>query len=413
MENRRINSRPLSRRSAQMPQSSIRRIFNAAMELQRQGRNVVRLDIGDPDLDLPERIADGVTEAFHQRRTHYSAMTGIRELREAIALHLEASRDVACGLEQVTVTQGGTQALNAALQLTCDPGDTILMPEVYWPNCIQQTTLAGVNPKFYPLDDRFQPCLEALEDVLGPGLKAILVNSPSNPTGAVFPPQVVEAIYDFADRHDLWIISDEAYTDYVFDVPHLSPLQLDWEQAPSLRRVLAVFSFSKSYAATGLRMGWVVAPDRHVARRLALLNEPLTGSLTTPLQWGLVQAFAEDDAGRRRHAVRRRRDLAHSLMTESGISVAPPQGGLFYFLDVSSSGMNGDRFADRLLEEEGVAVVPGSGFGLHPRSDPAGGVRFEAAPRADRCVRICFAVPEEALRKGIPRLAEFLRRSRV
>ncbi len=403
--------RALSQRSTRMPRSSIRRIFNAAMELQRSGQDVVRLDIGDPDLELPERVADGVAEAFFQRKTHYSAMTGIRELREAVALHLESTKDVACGLEHITITQGGTQALNATLQLTCDSGDAILMPEVYWPNCIQQTTLAGVEPRFYPLDDHFQPRLEEMEDLWSPNLRSILINSPSNPTGAVFPPGVVEGLYEFAERHDLWIISDEAYTDYVFEGPHLSPLQIDWENPPSSRRVLAVFSFSKSYAATGLRAGWVVAPSADVAHSMGLMNEPLTGSLTTPLQWGLLRAFDEDDAAERRDSIRRRRDLAQALLTEAGIQVEPPAGGLFYFLDVSVTGMNGDQFADRLLEEEGVAVVPGSGFGLHPIDWVGGELRFNAAPRADRCVRICFAVPEEALREGIPRVAKFLRRS--
>ncbi len=393
-----------------MPRSSIRRLFNAAKELETQGKPVIRLDIGDPDLELPERIADGVQEAFHRCKTHYSAMTGVMKLRQAVARHMDAKLDVGCDARHVTVTQGSTQGLNAVLQMVCDPGESFLMPEIYWPNCIQQTTLAGVRPVFYSLDSRFQPVLEDLEELRDPSLRAILINSPSNPTGAVFPPETVEWLYDFAARRDLWIVSDEAYTDYVYGVPYLSPLQLDWEFARGRRRVLGVFSFSKSYAATGLRMGWVVAPNPEVAKSLALMNEPLTGSLTTPLQWGLMAAFEEDDAPDRCETMRRRRDLAGKLFREAGLDVQTPEGGLFYFLDVSASGLSGDEFADRLLAEEGVAVVPGSGFSLRPERI-ADRVEFRPSPKGDRCVRVCFAVPEDRLRTGIPRLAEFLLRA--
>lgn len=391
-----------------MPRSSIRRLFNAANALAAKGVHVYRLDIGDPDFDLPERIADGIIDALARKQTHYSPMVGIAPLREAIAKRMLARFAVECMPGQVVCNQGATQALNASLQLTCDHGAAIMLPEIYWPNYIQQTTLAGVKPVFYPLDSSYVPILEALESTYTPEVRAIVVNSPGNPTGALFPAEVVRRIYDFARERGLWIISDEAYCDYVYEGDLLSPVQVDQEQPDGQRRVLGIFSFSKSYAATGLRMAYTVAPDIETANTLGLLNEPLTGSLTTPLQWGMVQALAVEDPVDRRDGLLDRWKLAGEILNANGLQVKQPEGGLFYFIDISATGLAADQFVDTLLEEQHVAVVPGSGFGLSPEYLPGGRVRFTPNPRAEACVRICFAVPEDQLREGITRLARFI-----
>ncbi len=394
----------VSQRAREMPRSSIRRLFNAARALEASGREVIRLDIGDPDFALPGRIAEGIREALGGGHTHYSPMPGIRPLREAVVRHLRDRKGVSCPADEVVVCQGATQALHAATLLTCDPGDTMLVPQIYWPNVMQQLTLTGVRPRFYPLGDDFQPRLEALDGLDLSGARSILINSPGNPTGALFPPETVRALHRFAAEHDLWIVSDEAYTDYVFDGPHLSPLELDRTLPAEQRRVIGVFSFSKSFAATGLRMGWTVSPTAAAAAAMAFLNEPLTGSLTTPLQWGMVRALEEDDTAARRDSLRRRRDLAARLLDEAGVETPLPAGGLFFFVDIGVTGLTGDEFADRLLAEQGVAVVPGSGFGLRPAAK--GG--YEPDPLADRCVRLCFAVASESLEEGVRRFGKMM-----
>ncbi|MCH7472761.1 pyridoxal phosphate-dependent aminotransferase [bacterium] len=394
-----------------MPRSSIRRIFRAANALAEQGADVVRLDIGDPDFEMPERMVDAIKAAFDAGRTHYSPMAGLPELRKAVAAHVSAKLGLGGGglpWERVICSQGATQALNATMQLTCDSGSAILLPSIYFPNYMQQASLAGVTPQLYPLDSSFLPILDSMADNYAPSLRAMLINSPSNPTGALFPPDTVRALYGFARQHNLWIISDEAYIDYVYDGGHLSPLVVDWEYPEAERRVLGIFSFSKSYAATGLRMGWTVCPREEVAMQLGLMNEPFTGSLTTPLQHGMVAALQVDDTGGRREALRGRRDLATTILRDGGFPVNPPAGGIFFFLDIGATGLSGDEFADTLLEKEHVAVVPGSGFGLVPEHTGKGDVSFAPNELASRCVRLCFAVPEERLRQGVERMVRFI-----
>ncbi len=400
----------LSMRASVMPRSSIRRLFTSAMTLKREGVKVYGLHIGDPDFRMPQRIADALTDAIEAGHTHYSPMAGIPALREAIQAHRNTRMDIDIPLNRVIVSQGATQALNSSLQLCVDSGNRVLFPMIYFPNYIQQSTLAGIEVDVYELDESFQPLLVRLEQQVTSKTRAMLINTPSNPTGVLFPPGTVRALYDFARRHNLWIISDEAYSDYVYRGEYLSPLSIDWEFPEEERRVIAIYSFSKSYAATGLRMGYMVAPNDETAFRLELMNEPLTGSLTTPLQWAMVQALAEDDTAVRRNALLERWQLAGELLAECGLRFAKPDGGLFYFIDISPTGMDGDTFADRLLAEEHVAVVPGSGFGLVGSRGEDGNLSFTPNELAARCVRVSFAAPLADLEEGVKRLVGFIRR---
>lgn len=434
----------ISTRAEAMPRSSIRRLFRAAQKLEQQGVDVVRLDIGDPDFDLPDRIGQAIKQALDSHHTHYSPTPGLPELRQAIARHmsLRLSRNTGDKLDQglgekensasrsggaaskvspkrdrtretpwdnIVCSQGATQALNACFQMTCDPGEIALLPEVYFPTYMQQLCLAGITPAFYQLDDQFLPQLDVLETLYRPGMKALLINSPSNPTGRVFTPESVRALYEFARQHSMWIISDEAYIDLVYDGRHLSPLQIDLESPEEQRRVLSVCSFSKSYATTGLRMGWTVCPNEATAHKLGLLNEPLTGSLTTPLQYGMIAALAEDDTAERRTELSQRREFAVDALREAGFDVPIPGGGIFVFLDISRTRLDGDTFADKLLAEEHVAVVPGSGFGLQPATG-LGATGYEPNELAKRCIRLCYGAPADKLREGIRRLAAFAQR---
>lgn len=402
-----------------MPRSSIRRLFRAAKDLESQGVDVVRLDIGDPNFDLPHRVGLAIKQALDSQQTHYSPMQGLPELRGAIAQHMSlrlnqhikdaGKAGASISPERIICSQGATQALNACFQMACDPGEIALLPEIYFPNYMQQLCLAGIKPAYYPFDDRFLPELAALESQYQPGMKVLLINSPSNPTGRVFPPETVRALYDFARQHAMWIISDEAYMDLVYDGTHLSPLQIDLEYPESERRVLGVCSFSKSYAATGLRMGWTVCPNEVVANKMGLLNEPFTGSLTTPLQYGMLAALAEDDTAKRREELGQRRNFAVEALREAGFDVQTPEGGIFVFLDISATGLDGDTFADKLLAEEHVAVVPGSGFGLRPSAE-ATAPGYETGELANRCVRLCFGAPADRLAEGIRRFASFAKR---
>ncbi len=405
---------PFSLRAHDMPRSAIRRIFENARRLQESGADVVRLDIGDPDFDTPQRVRDGITAALSAGKTHYSPMAGIPELRSAIAGYMARRWGVDCGPQRITCHQGATQSLNAVIQLCCDIGAGILLPEIYFPNYIQQVTLGGLKAKFYELDERFIPRLSDLEALIDPSTRAILINTPSNPTGALFPEETVRALYDFAARHNLWIISDEAYCEFVFEGRYVSPLQIDWEQPEAQRRVIAIYSFSKGFACTGLRMGWSVSPSEEIANQLMVMNEPFTGSLTTPLQYGLVHAFDEDDTPARIEALRPRWQLAGDELKAAGLPFDPPEGGIFFFVDISSlrssdgAPMSSLEFCDRALNEAHVAIVPGAGFGLQPSYDASGRPSFAPGAHAASGFRLCFAVPEQRLRLGVERLRAFI-----
>jgi aspartate aminotransferase len=399
-----------------MPHSSIRRLFNAAKALEEQGVEVIRLDIGDPNFELPERMGAAIKAAIDAGKTHYSPMPGLPALRRAIAQHVSRKLDLADAAsgdtlpwDRVVCSQGATQALNACFQLSCSAGDSAILPQIYFPNYMQQLCLGGIRPQFYAMDETFQPVPGSLGQLDAAAASVLLINSPSNPTGAVFPPDTMRELYGFARSHGLWIISDEAYTDYIYDTDTLSPLQLDWELPEEERRVLAVFSFSKSYAATGLRMGWTICPNAAVAQQLGLMNEPLTGSLTTPLQEGMLAALAEDDTRQRRDTLRALRDRAVEILAANGIDAPAPRGGIFFLLDISGTGLSGDEFADRLLAEEHVSVVPGSGFGLQP-APGAAGTAYVPSALAARCIRLCFARPEQQLLAGVERIAAFIKR---
>jgi aspartate aminotransferase len=395
-----------------MPASSIRRSFMRAVAAQNAGIDVVRLDIGDLEFDLPEPFARGTIDALRAGKTHYSSMSGVPELRQAIAERLSTRYGIACSAEQVIVNQGATQGLNAAFTLCADQGDQVFLPEIYWPNYLQQTVLSRLNPIFYALDDGFCPSLPQLRKQLVQAVEtghvaAILLNSPGNPTGALFARPVVEGIYDAAYTAGCWVISDEAYCDYVYQGEHFPPLLLDWQKPESERRVLSVFSASKSYAATGLRLGWTLAPSAEIAHRLQLLNEPLTGSMTTPLQFGLAAAIAQDDPALRCADLARRCSLAAELLPSTGLEFNRPAGGLFFLLDISTTGLEADEFATRLLDEEAVAVVTGTGFALQPGAEPG---TFAPTERSTRLIRVSFAVAEDRLREGISRLGSFVRK---
>ena len=199
----------------------------------------------------------------------------------------------------MVVTPGSTEALIASMEIALHPGDDILLPEIYWPNYVQQTLLASARPVFYPLGAGYQPDVEGVRRAITPKTKAILINSPSNPTGAVIPEATLRALYAIAREHDLWIISDEAYEDIVFDATQVSPASFERDLPEEERRVFSLYTFSKSYAMTGFRLGYIAAPsllDRHHARGRS--RSRIVASTATPIQWGGIAALLDEKPDR-------------------------------------------------------------------------------------------------------------------
>ncbi len=412
----------LSRRSQLIPFSPIRTMFRLADEMERAGGGpVYRLHVGDPDFAPPARVLEDTAEAMRSGRTHYAPVAGVQKLRETLAEKVRRKNGVAADTEKIIVCPGSTQALFASMQVLFSPGEEILMPEIYWPNYVQQALLAGGRPVFYPLGRGYQPDLEGTRRVITPRARAIMINSPSNPTGAVFLAATLRALWELARERNIWILSDEAYEDFVFGGSHVSPGSFERELPEAERRVFSLYTFSKTYAMTGFRLGYIAAPTTMSAVLLRKTQEPLIGSASMPIQWGAMNAFGEEAAvAAMRSAYARRRDLAMSILEPAGLADYRPEGAFYIMADVSRTGLDGDEFALRLLQEERVAVAPGSGFALQPviGSDhfpvgtmtPAGAPEYPTHPKAKHRVRIAFCVSDEELKEGLTRMVRFAER---
>lgn len=375
-----------SERLAALPRSGIRGIMELALELP----DAIRLEIGDPDFDTPAHIVDAAAEAARAGFTHYAPSVGLAGLRTLIAEKVASRNGFACRPDQVVVTTGACGGLHATLLALLDPGDQILVPDPGWTTLVPMALSAGVEPVPYPLDPArgFALDPDALEARIRPRTRAIVLNSPSNPTGAVASRETLERALEVAAAHGLWVISDECYEDLVFDGRHESPAALG-----DPGRVVSVFSFSKSYAMTGWRVGYVVAPAG-VAPLVAKAQEPLVSSASTISQKAAEAALAgpQDVVAAMRETYRRRRDHACSQLDAAGVGYVRPGGAFYLMVDVARAADGADAFAHRLLLERHVAVVPGTAFG-------EGGRGF---------VRVSLAAADASLATGLERLAEML-----
>jgi aspartate/methionine/tyrosine aminotransferase len=379
-------ARQLAASVAGTPHSGIR----AMAALARQVPDVLNLGVGDPDFATPAHIADAAARAAREGFTRYTPSDGFATLRELIAEKVRERNGLDADVDQVVVTCGGCGGLFTSLLVLVDPGDEVLLPDPGWANYPPMAHVLNARPVFYPLDPArgWAPDLAALEARIGPRSKVVVVTSPGNPTGAVYDRDGLAELLELARRHDLWVISDECYDEIVFDGEHLSAAAVGEHE-----RVLTVFSFSKSYAMTGWRLGYVVAP-REVAPAVAKAQEPVDGNASSISQKAGEAALTgpQDCVREMRDAYRERRDLAAAALDAAGARYVRPRGAFYVMVDVSPAGES-LAFATRLLREEQVAVVPGSAFG----------------PHGEGWVRVSLCVDPAVLREGVERLARALR----
>jgi aspartate/methionine/tyrosine aminotransferase len=382
-----MTSRSVSARVDALPRSGIRGVMELALQLP----DVVRLEIGDPDFPTPEHIVEAAAQAARDGFTHYSPGVGLPGLRELIAEKVRAQNQFACTPEQVVVTTGACGGLFSTCLALLDPGDEVLVPDPGWTTLVPMAMAAGAVPVAYPLDRArsFALDVDAVASRISARTRAIVVNSPGNPTGAVTDRATFAGLLALVERHDLWLVSDECYEDIVFEDEHVSPASLDGSG-----RVVSVFSFSKSYAMTGWRVGSVVArPD--VARGLVKAQEPVVSSASTISQKAAEAALLgpRDPVVAMRDEYRRRRDLALARLDAAGVRYARAGGAFYVMVDVSTAGEASEPFALRLLRDRRVAVVPGSAFGAN----------------GEGMVRVSLAAAPETIELGLERLATTLR----
>jgi aspartate aminotransferase len=373
---------------ASVPASGIRRIHELAGDLEAQGvTGLIRLAVGEPDVPVAPHIGEAARSAWTADETNYTPNGGIRRLREAIVAKLERENNVQVELEQVWVTVGATQALHQAMGLVLDSGDAVLVPDPGYTTFTMNARMLQADPVPYRLrvENDFLPDFDELERLVGPSTRAIIVNSPSNPLGAVFPKPVLEDLLAFARRHDLWVINDEVYERFVYGVQHTSIASLDRDD-----RVLSVYSFSKTYAMTGIRVGYLVTPPGFTDV-MRTVQEAAISCVNTPGQFAALAAIegpqsAVDEA---LEHYRGNLEAAAALLTDKGIRYLVPNGAFYLWVDVShASGGDVAGWAERLLLEQSVAVAPGSAFGR----------------TGEGWIRLCAAAKRETLLEGIRRL---------
>lgn len=335
-----------------------------ANELERQGRSIVHLEIGEPDFDTPAPIVRAGVEWLQKGATHYSAVNGIWELRTAIASHLSSAHPEKIDARHVLVTPGAKMMIFAIIHSMVDPGDEVLCPDPSYPAYEAAIRMAGATPVPVRLEESkgFRFDLNELARRITSRTKMIVINSPQNPTGGVLNLDDLNRIADLARSHDLLILSDEIYSDiYYAERP---PSILDIPN--TLDRVFLVNGFSKIYAMTGWRLGYGVVPEDAFPTIELFLNNSVS-STATFTQRAAVEAFtpeAEKAAQRMVAEFRRRRDMfADGLNSIPGIRCLKPLGAFYLFPNISAIGLPSEEFANRLLDEAGVAALPGTAFG--------------------------------------------------
>ena len=371
---------PLNENLYRLQRSQIRVYSNMAREIP----DCAMLTIGEPDFDTPEAIKASAIAALNANQTHYAPNQGTAALRTAIA-EFESHRGHATSPEQVLVTVGACQALFTALLGILNPGDEVIVPVPGFVLYESIITIAGA--KMVPLDiaaSGFQIDEGALNAAITPRTKAIVLNSPNNPTGAVLNAQSLAAVKKAVLGKPIFVICDNVYNQLTYgDCPDLSC------DADLKEQMILCQSFSKPYAMTGWRIGYLTCPD-YVMERLLLLSAAMITAVPTFLQEAAITALREDPAPMR-ETYRKRRDYVCSRLREMGLSFPEPEGAFYVFPDISSFGMEDTEFCTRMIREGKVAAVPGSCFG------------------GPGHIRISYCYSDQELKKGLDRMERFIK----
>ncbi|MFN8590718.1 MAG: aminotransferase class I/II-fold pyridoxal phosphate-dependent enzyme [Thermomicrobiales bacterium] len=370
-----------------LPRSGIREV----MDMARQMDDVIVLVVGEPSFNTPKHIIEAAANAAHQGTTKYTPNSGLPGIRAAVAERYTERFGRPVTPAEVLVTAGAVNALAALVAAIAEEGDEILVPDPGWPNYMSMIGLARAEPVRYPLlpENGYLPQIADIEARITPRTKALIINNPSNPTGAVFPEETVRALVEVARKHDLWLISDEVYEDLIFSGKHVPAAKFDAE------RVITVSGASKSYAMTGWRIGWAITNPELVAL-CGKIQEALVSCPSAPSQAAAEAAVRgpQDAVEEMRQAYQRRRDLVREILEPVGLLPTIPQGAFYAMVDLRGAKIPSRELSKLLLEEERVAAAPGSTFG-----DVAEGM-----------VRISLATADEDLAEGCRRIVRFAER---
>jgi aminotransferase len=387
-----LAERALAKRVRAVPPSGIRRFFDILATMD----DVISLGVGEPEFDTPERIVAAGVRSLHAGRTHYTSNYGTVALREALADHLERRYGVRYDPStELLITVGASEAVDLALRATCDPGDEVILHEPSYVAYVPAVVFAGgiVRHVATRLEEDFALDPVAVEAAITPRTKALFLGYPCNPTGAVLPDDVQDELARIADRHDLLVYSDEIYDRLAYG----SYRHRAFSALPGMReRTILMGGFSKAYAMTGWRVGYLAAPAA-ILEGIVKVHQYGIMSAPTTAQDAALEAIlhGEADVELMRTEYDRRRRLVVDGLNAIGLRTFEPRGAFYAFPEVTTvTGLSSETFAERLLTEEHVAVIPGSAFG----------------PSGEGHVRACYATSYEKLEEAIGRIGRFVER---
>lgn len=352
-------------RMESIPFSGIRKIFEEVTRREKAGEKIIHLNIGRPDFDTPQHIKDAAKRALDEKKVHYSSNYGIPQLRDALANKLQQENKMSYDPStEIIVTVGGNEAVFMAMMGLLDSGDEVLIPDPCWLNYFYCVQMAGGVPISVPAKEAYQfiPQIEDFRSRITDKTKMIVINTPNNPTGAVYGAESLEELARLAEEKDLYVLSDEIYEKMVYD----GNRHVSFGSLPGMKeRTITVNGFSKNYSMTGWRLGFVAANSDAVSA-MVRIHQYVTICATSFAQWGAVAALTgpQDDV---RHMIAefdRRGALVSSALQEMpGIQVSKPAGAFYIFPSIKETGMSSQEMAEYLLDEAKIAVVPGHVFG--------------------------------------------------
>ena len=385
------DSLSFSDRARDLRRSTIRVLFDAA----DQNPDAIRLEVGEPSFTTPQHIIDAASSAAAAGYTRYGPNGGLTSLRELLVDKIQKVNGFKAAFDQVVVTPGAMNGLYSIYAALLNPGDEVLLPTPGFPNMDETVRLLGGQPVFYELErhDVYLPDPDRIASLVTPRTKALFLNTPNNPTGAMLPPERIEAILSVTSERGVWVISDEVYDQLILDdgLPYLSPGSVDTSMP-----IISVYSFSKVYSMTGWRVGYVVAPPA-LAQILRTLQEPQVSCPSTISQKAAEAALTgpREPIEAMRSAYVENRDSAWTRLLELGLEGFRTQGTFYMLIDIAKSGLAPLDFSLRLLEEGGVAVAPGEVFG----------------PGGNEVVRISLANDRENIELGLDALSSFIEKA--
>lgn len=383
---------PLADKVVEIKPSGIRKFFDIVSEM----KDAISLGVGEPDFDTPWHIRDEGIYSLERGKTHYTSNAGLMELREEICRYLYRRQGLSYDpVKEVLITVGGSEAIDIGLRAMCNPGDEVLIPQPSYVSYEPCAVLAGAKPVIINLkaENEFRLTAQELEDAITEKTKILILPFPNNPTGAIMERKDLEAIAEVILKHDIFVMSDEIYSELTYKDKHVSIAELPGMQ----ERTILINGFSKAYAMTGWRLGYACGP-REIIQQMTKIHQFAIMCAPTTSQCAAVEALknGDGDVEQMRTAYNQRRRYLMNAFREMGLECFEPYGAFYVFPCIKEFGLTSDEFAERLLKEEKLAVVPGTAFG----------------DCGEGFLRISYAYSMERLKEALSRMDRFIQRLR-